>query len=84
MTGFISIFILNLVVIMSNFSLYGTEVLVGLYYLKIHDLFMNLNKYPCNFDLLKNFKMSFKMSFILLILANFRYNKCTISDTKFI
>ena len=53
MTGFISIFILNLVVIMSNFSLYGTEVLVGLYYFKIHDLSMNLNKYPFNFDCIK-------------------------------
>ena len=38
---------------MSNFSLYGTEVLVGLYYLEIHDLSMNLNKYPCNFDSIK-------------------------------
>jgi len=38
---------------MSNFSLYGTEVLVGLYYLEIHDLFINLNKYPCIFDSIK-------------------------------
>ena len=38
---------------MSNFSLYGTRVLVGLYYLKIHDVFVNLNKYPCNFDSIK-------------------------------
>ena len=53
MTGFISIFILNLVVIMSNFSLYGAEVLVGLYYFEIHDLSMNLNKYPRNFDSIK-------------------------------
>ena len=38
---------------MSNFSLYGTEVLVGLYYLEIHDLSINLNKYPCTFDSIK-------------------------------
>ena len=62
---------------MSNFSLYGTEVLVGLYYLEILDLSMNLNnKYPCNFDFIK------QMSFILLILTNFSYSKCTISDSK--
>ena len=51
-------------VIMSNFSLYGTGVFVGLYYLKIHYLSMNLNKYPCNFVSIKRIV---KMSFILLI-----------------